>query len=64
MIREAYADAAAFFVETVSQIDHEAWSHPTLGEWTIRDLVGHTNRAFVTVETYLDKPAQSTEFPR
>ena len=64
MIREAYADAAAFFVETVTHIDDEAWSQPALGEWTVRDLVGHTNRAFVTVEAYLDKPAEAAEMTR
>ena len=64
MIREAYADAATFFVETVAHIDSEAWSQPALGEWTVRDLVGHTNRAFVTVEIYLDKPAEAAEMTR
>ena len=64
MIREAYADAAAFFVETVAHISDEAWSQPALGEWTVRDLVGHTNRAFVTVDTYLDKPAEAAEIMR
>lgn len=64
MIREAYADAAAFFVETVAHISDEAWSQPALGEWTVRDLVGHTNRAFVTVETYLDKPAEAADMTR
>ena len=64
MIREAYTDAAAFFVETVAGIGREAWSRPALGEWTVRDLAGHTNRAFVTVEAYLDKPCQAAEMTR
>ena len=64
MIREAYTDAAAFFVETVAQIKDEAWSQPALREWTVRDLVGHTNRAFVTVEAYLDKPAEAADITR
>lgn len=64
MIRVAYADAAAFFVETVGHINDEAWSQPALGEWTVRDLAGHTNRALVTVEAYLDKPAETAEMAR
>ena len=64
MIRQAYADAAAFFVDTAARIDREAWSRPALGEWTVRALVGHTNRAFVTVETYLDNPAEAAEMTR
>ena len=64
MIRQAYTDAAAFFVETVAQIKGEAWSQFALGEWTVRDLAGHTNRALVTVETYLDNPAETAEMAR
>lgn len=64
MIREAYADAATFFVETVARIKGEAWSQAALGEWTVRDLAGHTNRALVTVETYLDQPAEAAEMTR
>lgn len=64
MIREAYTEAAAFFVETVARVDREAWSQSALGEWTVRDLTGHTNRALVTVETYLDKPAGTVGMTR
>ena len=64
MIREAYTDAAAFFVEAVAGIGQEAWSGPALGEWTVRDLTGHTNRAFLTVEAYLDKPCEAAEMAR
>ena len=64
MIREAYADAASFFVDTVEDIGSEAWCRPALGEWTVRDLVGHANRALVTVEAYLDKPAEVAEMTR
>lgn len=61
MIREAYEHAANLFVETVAQVQKNQWEHVGLGEWTVRDLVGHTNRALSTVETYLDKPADTIE---
>jgi uncharacterized protein (TIGR03083 family) len=32
-----------------------------LGEWTVRDLVGHASRALLTVETYLGRPAAAVE---
>ena len=61
MIREAYADAAMFFVDTVKQIGSDGWSRSALGEWTVRDLVGHTHRALVTVESYLEIPTEVAE---
>lgn len=64
MIREAYAHAAQMFVETVQQVRAEQWDHIALGEWTVRDLVGHTNRALLTVETYLGQPAPVAEVER
>ena len=55
---EAYAEAARTVVELVGRIPGEAWDRPGLGEWDVRALVGHTGRAFVTVLTYLDRPAE------
>ena len=64
MIREAYDAAAAFFVETVGQIGSTQWEQPGLGVWTVRDLVGHTSRALLTVETYLAQPATQRQVVR
>ena len=64
MIREAYEQAAAWFVETVGRIDRTQWEAMALGEWTVRDLVGHANRAVLTVETYLGQPAETVEVAR
>ncbi len=58
--RKAYAEAAEWFVETVALVDGR-WDHPALGEWDVRALVGHTSRAFLTVETYLARPAATVE---
>lgn len=54
----AYADAAAWFVRTTTSVDGR-WDRPALGVWTVRDLVGHTSRALLTVESYLGVPADS-----
>lgn len=64
MRREAYEAAAAFFVDTVGQIGSTQWEQPGLGVWTVRDLVGHTSRALLTVEMYLAKPATQREVMR
>jgi hypothetical protein len=64
MIREAYAAATACFVDTVARVRKAQWEQPGLGEWTVRDLVGHTSRALLTVEAYVDKPADQIEVER
>jgi uncharacterized protein (TIGR03083 family) len=61
MIREAYEIAARLFVNTVEQARPTQWEQPGLGVWTVRDLVGHTSRALLTVELYLAKPAAQRE---
>lgn len=52
----AFDAAARWFAETAA-LAEGAWERPGLGEWTVRDLVGHTSRALSTVETYLAKGA-------
>ena len=64
MIRTAYVDAAVLFVDTVKQVGPAQWEQAGLGVWTIRDLVGHTSRALLTVEMYLAKPAVQREVMR
>jgi hypothetical protein len=64
MIRKAYDAAAAFFVDTVGQIGATQWEQPGLGVWTVRDLVGHTSRALLTVEMYLAELATQREVMR
>ena len=58
--RRAFAEAAAWFVRT-SALVGDRWSHPGLGEWDVRSLVGHTSRSLLTVETYLARPAAAVE---
>jgi uncharacterized protein (TIGR03083 family) len=64
MIREAYESAAGLFVQTVEEVGPAQWEQPGLGVWTVRDLVGHTSRALLTVEQYLARPAAQREVMR
>ena len=50
----AFTDASEWFLESVPHASGH-WDEPGLGEWSVRDLVGHASRSFVTVETYLDQ---------
>ncbi|MCI0440886.1 MAG: maleylpyruvate isomerase N-terminal domain-containing protein [Chloroflexi bacterium] len=61
MSREAFRQAAGFFVETASLISGDSWEGPGLGVWSLRELVGHTARALTNVETYATAPAERVE---
>ena len=60
----AFDAATRWFVTVTRGIADRAADEPTvwtgagLGEWTVRDLVGHTSRALSTIETYLDLAAE------
>ncbi len=53
-----YAEAARCVADLVARIPDDAWDGPGLGEWTLRDLVGHTSRSLVTVIDYLARPVE------
>ena len=61
MIRRAFNESTEFFLQILGQVPDEAWASPGLGEWTLRDLVGHTARNFVNVETYAGRPGTSVD---
>lgn len=62
--RSTYAVVSYWFVDVVQHVNGR-WDEPGLGQWTVRDLVGHTSRALLTVETYLaaarDAPGTSVD---
>jgi len=58
--RRAFIDAAHWFVRTAALVG-DRWERPGLGEWDVRALVGHTSRSFLTVETYLARPAEAVD---
>jgi uncharacterized protein (TIGR03083 family) len=58
--RQAYREAAGWFVDLAGRV-RGRWELPALGEWDVRALVGHTSRAFLTVETYLAQPADAVD---
>lgn len=59
-VQLAYEQAADWFVRTLPTAEASRDVN-ALGEWTVRDLVGHTSRAFSTVENYLSSSATTVE---
>ncbi|HJV13386.1 MAG TPA: maleylpyruvate isomerase N-terminal domain-containing protein [Propionibacteriaceae bacterium] len=62
-VRDTFAEAAQAFADLVRSIPGDRWDSPGLGQWNLRSLVGHTSRSLITVETYLDQPAEAEELP-
>ncbi|MGI8614504.1 MAG: maleylpyruvate isomerase N-terminal domain-containing protein [Nocardioidaceae bacterium] len=60
--RGAFAEAARWFVSE-SAAAADSWQLPGLGEWSVLDLVGHTSRALLTVESYLGSGPTAVEVP-
>ena len=60
---ESFVDAANWFVALTSIVPAEAWTANGLGEWTVRDLVGHTGRALSTVAEYASGVVAAPELP-
>ena len=56
--RPDFTRAAAQLVSVVEQIRDDQWDLPGLGEWTVRELVGHALRGVQTTAAYLDVPAE------
>ncbi len=52
-LRAEYAAAGAALVELAGTVPPDTWDSPGLGDWSVRDLVGHAGRSFVTVSAYL-----------
>jgi uncharacterized protein (TIGR03083 family) len=60
-IREAYLESAEFFAGLVDGVDIDGWEEHALGQWTVRDLAGHTYRSISTVVGYSEKPAPQVD---
>ncbi len=60
-MRETFYLAAHGFAELVRSIPADAWDGPGLGDWDLRELVGHASRSLITVDTYLDRPAATEQ---
>ncbi|MDA8072201.1 MAG: maleylpyruvate isomerase N-terminal domain-containing protein [Actinomycetota bacterium] len=58
--RDGFDQAVRWFVRCVPEGEGR-WEELALGEWSVRDLVGHTSRAMLTVEAYLGTPASEAE---
>ncbi|WP_440713500.1 maleylpyruvate isomerase N-terminal domain-containing protein [Gordonia sp. FQ] len=52
-IRGWFDGSAAGFRDTIGRLDPARLDDPGLGDWTVRSLLGHTCRAFLTIESYL-----------
>lgn len=54
----AFRQATTWYRSLVGAVDDDGWDRPALGEWSVRELVAHTARAFKTIEEYLTEPVK------
>lgn len=51
-----FLEAAGDLADLVQRVPRERLDGPGLGEWTLRELIGHASRAITTVTAYLAHP--------
>ncbi len=63
--REWFHVASAGFLAVLDSVTAARLDEPGLGVWTVRDLIGHTSRAYSTVENYVGAatPGQAATLP-
>jgi len=54
----AFRYASHWWRSLVGAVGDDAWSQPGLGEWTVLELVAHTNRAYRTLVEYVEGGAK------
>ena len=57
-IARAYDAASRYFVELVAQVPRTRYDDLGLGEWTILELIAHTNRSHTLLVEYVERPAE------
>jgi uncharacterized protein (TIGR03083 family) len=61
---ETWVSAARGFADLVEHVPADRWDGPGLGEWTLRDLVGHACSAGLrTVVTTLERSVDTEDVP-
>ena len=56
-LRSSFDHLGQQYIEFTRSLTEDALALPGLGEWTVRELLGHAIRAFSTAAHYLDAPA-------
>lgn len=59
--KRGFVGATQGFVNLVNKVAPDQWDSPGLGVWAVRDLVGHTTRALMTIESYLHSDGSRLE---
>lgn len=52
-----FRQAGDHAVSLITRLPVDSFEHPALGTWTVRMLIGHISRSFVTVIEYTSRPA-------
>lgn len=50
----AFRDASRWWRSIVGAVEDHQWNQAALGEWSVRELVAHTDRAYKTIIEYVE----------
>jgi hypothetical protein len=53
-VTAAFRYASQWWRSVVGSVDDHRWDHAALGEWSVRELVAHTDRAYKTLLEYAE----------
>lgn len=57
-VTAAFRYASHWWRSLVGAVEDGVWDRPALGEWSTRELVAHTNRAYRTIVEYVEGEAK------
>ena len=52
MSREVFKQSIGYLLEVVAAIKPDQWEQPAIGNWCVRDLVGHASRSMGRIEEH------------
>lgn len=53
-VAPAFRYASHWWKSLVGAVEDDAWDQAALGEWSVRELVAHTDRAYKTIAEYIN----------
>jgi uncharacterized protein (TIGR03083 family) len=57
-IARAFREGSLYFVDLVAQVPRDRYGEAGLGEWSVLELIAHTNRSHTLLVDYFERPVE------